>query len=245
MAIDCLHEPILLSLGKAFGASLGILGAALAWLFNNLLRWLVWVVGEWRKEYELIKALRAEIASNGASERYWSDPAVADKLIAGLKSDLGPYKPWTPYVAVTERNQVFDNLGIAISRLPAGAIAKVVAYYNLTSGLTRQLADFRSEAYAVLSHPRQVKVLQQVFLLGAEIGTAAREADHALKSRLNALEVMYGLGLACLAMTCFIGIPSLIGMGEQVVMRVTPAVEWASTCDAAPKTNPDTKPYKL
>ena len=41
MAIDCLHEPAILAFGKAFGASLGIFAAALAWLLNNAIRWLV------------------------------------------------------------------------------------------------------------------------------------------------------------------------------------------------------------
>ena len=239
MAIDCLHEPAILAFGKAFGASLGIFAAALAWLLNNAIRWLVWLISEWRREYELIKALRAEIASNSSAEGNWSDAASADQLLASLKSDLGPYKPWTPYVAVIEGNQVFDSAKPSISRLPANAIEKLVAYYNLTSGLTTQLADFRSEAYAGLSHQRQTKVIREVYALGAEVQKAAQTALDGLNGRLEALRILYGLGIAVGALALFIGVPSALGTGRALwAYAVTPAVEWASSCDLAPRNKP-------
>ena len=236
MAIDCQHEPEVIAFAKTFGASIGILCAALAWLLNNAIRWLVWLISERRREYELIKGLTAEIASNAASETNWSNPEVCKELIAKLSVDPGPRKPWAPYVAVVNANFVFDNIKEAINRLPADVIAALVEYYNnLTAGLTAQLADFRSEAYAQLSHDRQVKLIQQVFTLGGIIAAASARAQAALAQRLRTLKVIYGVTLAAAAAT--IG-PSAIADGNAFVEHsLTPAVEWASTCDLAPKSS--------
>ena len=234
MAVDCLHEPPVIAFAKTFGASIGILGAALAGLLNNALRWLVWVIGEWRREYELIKGLNAEIGSNSASEASWSDPAGGRKLIDDLKADLGPDKPWAPYVAVVDANIVFDSLKGAISRLPADVIEKVVKYYNLAVGLTKQLADLRADAYVTLSHSRQVMVIEGIFALGAE--AAAPAATAALARRLTALQILYGLGVAGLAISILIVVPALIRAADFLVTwTLIPAAEWASACDLAPK----------
>ena len=200
MAVDCLHEPPVIAFAKTFGASIGILGAALAGLLNNALRWLVWVIGEWRREYELIKGLNAEIGSNSASEASWSDFCGRKKLSdRRSQGGSGIDNSWAPYVAVVDANIVFDSLKGAISRLPADVIEKVVKYYNLAVGLTKQLADLRADAYVTLSHSRQVMVIEGIFALGAE--AAAPAATAALARRLTALQILYGLGVAGLAIT--------------------------------------------
>jgi hypothetical protein len=236
MAIDCLREPGVIAFAKTFGASIGILGAALAWLLNNALRWLVWLISERRREYELIKGLSAEIASNAASEKNWSSPEVCKELIAKLSVDPGPRKPWAPYVAVVDANFVFDNIKDAINRLPAEVIAALVEYYNLTNGLTTQLADFRSEAYLKLSHDRQVKLIQQVYTLGAVVANASARAQAALAQRLRMLKVTYGLTMAVFTIAAAKIVPAAISASATFAEQsLTPAVEWASTCDLTPK----------
>ena len=227
--MDCLREPGLIAFAKSFGASVAILGAAAAWLLNNALRWLVWFVGERRREYELIKGLKAEIGSNAESEQNWSGAAAANALIERLRTQVGPYKPWVPYVAVVESNAVFDGAKDSINRLPAFVIEKVVEYYNFTTGLTAQLHDLRSEAYAKLSHARQITVLRNLYDLGEKVVSAGGQAQDALPRRLTALQTLYGVGVAVLALAVFIGAPALVGAAKAFVAEaLTPAVEWAS-----------------
>jgi hypothetical protein len=245
MTVDCLHEPAVLAFAKAFGASIGILGAALAWLLNNVVRWTVWRIGEWRSEYEPVKGLKAEIASNARSERNWAAPEEADKLIAALKTDLGPYKPWAPYVAVIEADIIFDGLKGSINRLPSNVIEKVVEYYNLTSGLTKQLEDFRSEAFTQLSRPRQTTVIRGVYELGAAVITAADKALEALEKRVQTLRIVQSLGFIGLALAAFVGVPLACSAAKSFVAEgLIPAAEWASACDLAPKSDPDHRQYK-
>ena len=239
MAADCLHEPQVIAFAKTFGASIGILGAALAWLLNNALRWLVWLISERRREYELIKGLKAEIASNAASESNWAGAANGEKLIATLRSDRGPYKPWAPYVAVVEANFVFDSVKDTINRLPADVIVTLVEYYNLTAGLTKQLGDFRSEAYTQLSHDRQIYVIRGVYALGDEVAAAAARAEAALAQRLRRLNVINAASIALAAFAAALYLPSLFeALGAYIESSVKPAVEWASSCDLASKNKP-------
>ncbi len=239
MAVDCLHEPGVIAFAKTFGASIGIFGAALAWLLNNALRWIVWRIGEWRSEYELIKGLEAEIASNVASERNWADESQYDRLLAALETDPGPCKPWAPYVAVVEANIVFDSVKTSINRLPADVITKVVEYYNLTSGLTAQLADFRTETFAQISHARQTIVIRRTYDLGRSVVAAAAAAADELAKRLQALQVLLGLGIAGAALALTMGVPVCVSAASVFLLDdLKPAVEWASACDLAPRSSP-------
>ena len=207
MAIDCLHEPLMVAFAKTFGASVGIFAAAMAWLLNNCLRWLIWTVGELRREYELIKGLRAEITNNSWSESNWSDPAQGEKLIADLSANLGPDKPWIPYVAVADMDFVFDSIKGSLGRLPTRAFNTIVSYYGLSAGLSTQLTDLRTDAYASLSRERQLKVLRWIHVLGAEVADAAQKAIEALENRLIALQVIYGISLAALAIALLLLAP--------------------------------------
>jgi hypothetical protein len=151
MAGICGNQPAIIALVKITGPSLGIVAAAFAWIANNFISWCAWQIGRSIKRYDTMKALRAEISSNSQSEQNYADPEAAEVLIASLRADIGPFKPLIPYVAVIDRNVVFDNVSVSLSLLPAKAAADVVAYYNLTDGLTAQLMDFRSETFARLA----------------------------------------------------------------------------------------------
>jgi hypothetical protein len=235
MIPDCAHEPAIIALFKATGASLGVLAAALAWLLNNLLAWIVWQMGQWRRRHEIIKALHAEIESNSESEKNYADPVEADKLIVRLKSDLGPYKPLAPYVAIVDRNVVFEQVASSITALPARIIEKVVNYYNFTRGLTVQLADFRSDAYKSMSRERQESVIRQTYALGAEVAKAASAALDALRAEIQALKIGFALALVGLAITALVLVPAAIGLASRVMNdTVKPAVIWASACDLSP-----------
>ena len=232
---DCAHEPPLIALFKTPGASLGLLGAVLAWLLNNLLAWIVWQLGQLRRRHETIKALHAEIESNSESEKNYAALGEAEKLIARLKYDLGPYKSLTPYVAVVDRNVVFEQIAGSITVLPARVIGKVVSYYNLTNGLTAQLEDFRSEAYRTLSQARQETAIRGTYVLGADVARAAAAALEALSVELQALKIGFSLALALMAILGLVFIPAAIGfVGRFVNDALKPAVEWASACDLSP-----------
>jgi hypothetical protein len=185
MAGICGNQPAIIALVKITGPSLGIVAAAFAWIANNFISWCAWQIGRSIKRYDTMKALRAEISSNSQSEQNYADPEAAEALIASLRADIGPLKPLIPYVAVIDRNVVFDNVSASLSLLPAKAAADVVAYYNLTGGLTAQLMDFRSETFARLSHERQKAVIRRLFILGAQVAAAASVAQETLELGLR------------------------------------------------------------
>jgi hypothetical protein len=207
MAVDCLRQPVLIAFAKTFGASIGILGAALAWLLNHALRWFLSVTSERRSEYELIKGIRAEFASNANSKRSGTDAAQAEQLIADLKSEPGPYKPWTPNFAVVDENFAFDNLKGSIIGFPVG--------------LTKQLADFRSDAYAKLSHDRQKTFIRRAHALGADVALVSETAQAKLDQRMNRL-FLAKIAFYCAATLSAASIAALV---EFLAVELTPAVE--------------------
>ena len=96
--IDCTHEPIFLAFSKTMGPTLALFGAIAAWLANNLISWCAWQVSRSVRRFEAMKALKAEIGTFQDEELYYADHANLEALLQHLKTDLGPYKPWTPYV---------------------------------------------------------------------------------------------------------------------------------------------------
>ena len=235
MTPECAHEPFLIALAKTMGPTLALLGAIVAWLANNLISWCGWQIGRSVRCFEAMKALKAEIASNRESELYYANSASVDALVQQLKTDLGPYKPWTPYAPVVERNPVFDNLVGSLAVLPARVSERVVAYYNLTSGLTAQLKDFTSEAYKQLSRARQEAVIRDLYPLGAQIALAADSALATIELYLQRYRLALALFVAAGALTLLIGVPALIGASSRFVQVFISAAEWASTCDMVPK----------
>jgi len=233
--IDCTHEPAVIAVLKTVGPTLALIGAIAAWLANNLVSWCGWHISRSIRSYETMKALKAEIASNKLEEAYYNDPSGADQLIASLKADLGPYKPWTPYAPVVVGNPVFDNLVPTLVALPATVSEKVVAYYNLSAGLTGQLKDFTSDAYKELSHARQEAVIRAIYPLGAQLENAADDALTTIELHLQRYRIAAGLLLAAGALGLLVGVPALIGVLNRFVHIFVSAAEWASTCDMIPK----------
>ena len=235
MADICAHEPIFIAFAKTMGPTLALLGAIVAWLANNLISWCGWQIGRSVRCYEAMKALKAEIASNRESELFYADSANVEALVRQLKTDIGPYKPWAPYAPVVDRNPVFDNLVGSLAVLPARVSESVVAYYNLTSGLTAQLQDFTSDTYKQLSRVRQAAVIRDLCPLGRDIARAADSALETIELYLQRYRLALGLFIAAGALILLIGVPALIGASRRFVQVFTSAAEWASTCDMVPK----------
>jgi hypothetical protein len=233
--IDCTHEPVVIAVLKTVGPTLALVGAIAAWLANNLISWCSWQIGRSIRSYEAMKALKAEIASNKLEEVYYNDPTGTDKLIASLKADLGPYKPWIPYAPVIEGNPVFDNLVSTLVALPATVAERVVAYYNLSTGLTGQLKDFTSDAFKGLSHARQEAVIRALYPLGVQLASAADGALTTIELHLRRYRIAAWLVVAVGAIAIMGGLPSLIGASRGFARVFTSAAEWASTCDVAPE----------
>ena len=233
--VDCTHEPVVIAVLKTVGPTAVLVGAVAAWLANNLVSWCSWQIGRSIRTYEAMRAIKAEIASNKLEEAYYNDPTGADKLIASLKDDLGPDKPWAPYAPVIEGNPVFDNLVSTLAALPAAASEKVVAYYNLSTGLTGQLKDFTSDAYKELSRARQEAVIRAIYPLGAQLASAADSALTKIDVHLKRYRIAGGVLAAVGVAMVLLAVPALIGSARRFAPVFTEAVEWVSTCDVTPK----------
>ncbi len=229
--ISCLREPGIVAFAKTFGASLGILGAAVAWLLNKLLGWFVWEGERLLERFEALKALRAEIADNLRSEKAYANPEVGRKFIASLKAKLASDAPLSPYVAVYEDDRVFEETAKSLRKLPLDVIDSVVSYYSASAGLTRQLVDFRSDAFLALSRERQEAVVADTYEEGktvVELGEAALA-----KVRENLEEFRFGAVWACAAALFGMALIAYAAVAPfaDAVHAISGAVEWASACD--------------
>ena len=235
MTIDCMREPPVIAFAKTFGASIGILGAAAAWLLNRFFGWCVWFAGRRLERHEAMKAIRAEISDNLRSEIAYAGLEKGNAFIGELEADLTADAPLAPYVAVEERNVLFDDIAKSVPTLPSEVIESVIAYYSASAGLTRQLIDFRSESFRSISRARQRAVIKDTFAEGAkvcELGKAAlARMDSEIQSYEYAIVWAYASGLLGLVGLVFLlAVPLPLG-----AKAISAAVEWASTCDLAPK----------
>lgn len=237
--IDCTHEPIFLAFSKAMGPTLALFGAIVAWLANNLISWCGWQIGRSVRRFEAMKALKAEIGVFNKEELYYADGANLDALLQQLKTDLGPYKPWTPYVPVYDRNAVFDSLmvGGSLPALPASVLESVVNYYYLAGGLNAQLKDFTSDAYKQLSHARQEAVIRDLQPLGEETAKAHQSALAAIEHHLRLQRLALPVFAAAGALALIICVPPLVAASNRFAQAFISAAEWASTCDVSLKNN--------
>lgn len=231
MAVDCAQEPLVVAGFKTVLPALAILGAVVAWIGKSLVSWIAWQIGRSIQRFDMMKALRAEIASNARSETVYADPDGAEALIRYLAADAGADQPWAPYVTVVERNVVFESLVGSLILLPAGVSERIVGYYNLTIGLTVQIKDFASETYRRLSRPRQQKVIRDLYKLGSEVRTASDLALRAIDLSLTRHRLVLGLSGALAALAALASIPLLALLMQKLAGIVRPAAEWASTCD--------------
>jgi len=238
IAADCAHVPEIIALFSIGGSTFwGLVAAAVAWIVKNIVGWIVWAIQRERDRYDLMKALLAEITSNSVTEALYLDITAASRLTDAIRRDVGPYQPLEPYVALVEKNAVFDNIVESITILPTKVIAAVVDYYNASAGLTKQLQDFREDAFRRLSQARQQQAIRNLFaLLGPAVDATSPRARTAISQRMGASRIIGGLGLAAGLLAAFVGVPLLCSAGSRVTaLYITPAVEWASTCPSAPR----------
>ena len=235
MAPECIPSPALVSFLKTTGPTLGIAGAALAWLLNKFLGWLVWVADRFINRLEVMTAIRAEIEAKLQNERSYNNFRPAIRLIRERRALDAPGDPFVPYVSVEEDDPIFKEAAKTIRTLPPNVIGQVVAYYYHSAALTRQLADFRSEAYRTMSRVRQERVFIDTFYLAR---TACR-AGEAATQRLNAALAFYeGIKALAWATALVLGFAATaLGFGyagPRLAVAISAAVEWASTCDLTP-----------
>jgi hypothetical protein len=228
-----MHEPFLIAVVKTAGSTLALFGAIVAWLANNLISWCAWQIGRSVRRFEAMKALRAEIGAFQDEELYYADPAKLEALLQRLKADLGPYKPWTPYVPGVDRTPVFDNLVVAGSwpGLSSTVLERVVCYYYVAGGLNVQLKDFTSEAYKQLSRARQADVIR-------DLKPLAEDTAKARKDVLTTIDVAPPTCQTCLLVVFVVSViaayvcaPPLVAASNRFAQAFISAAEWASTCD--------------
>jgi hypothetical protein len=237
--IDCAHEPIFLAFSKTMGPTLALFGAIVAWLANNLISWCAWQIGRSVRRFEAMKALNAEIGAFQDEELYYADRANLEALLQHLKADLGPYKPWTPYVPVFDRTPVFDNLvsGGALPALPGSVLENVVKYYYAASGLNLQLKDFTSETYKQLSHARQQSVILDLQPLAEDTAQARKDVLIAINNYFRWQRLALPAFVVAAGIALLVCAPPLVAASNRLAQAFISAAEWASTCDALLKDN--------
>jgi hypothetical protein len=251
MVIDCFHPPPwIVAIGaagptiKVIGPTLGILGAAAAWLINRFLVWCVWMIERFLRRRELMKALQAEIISNSEAEAVYypgntpagQTSAAATKLIDSLRRQIGPYKPLAPYVATAPGNPIYEKAIDSISLLPSAVINAIVGYYSASVSLTNQLLDFREEAYLKLSQRRQGEVIAMVWdVIGREVEKSANAAKETIERALRKSDaILIGLVLSGVvaSLAAFVGVaPHIVSAGTSFKQ----AAIWVSSCPSTPK----------
>jgi hypothetical protein len=204
MAPECIQSPALVSFLKTTGPTLGIAGAALAWLLNKFLGWLVWVADRFINRLEVMTAIRAEIEAKLQNERSYNNFRPAIRLIRERRALDAPGDPFVPYVSVEEDDPIFKEAAKTIRTLPPNVIGQVVAYYYHSAALTRQLADFRSETQRL---------------------NAALAFYEGIKALAWATALILGFAATAL---------SFGYVGPRLAVAVSAAVEWASTCELTP-----------
>jgi hypothetical protein len=234
MAVDCALEPGLVAFVKAFGTTFALVAAAAAWLLNRFLGWCVWEAGRFIERFELMKAIRAEIADNLRSEEAYADAEGGERLIATLEQLVPPGGALAPYVAVDDRNVIFEETAKSLRLLPFGVIESVVAYYSASSGLTRQLLDFGSDAFKAIGPIRQKAVIVDAFKEGAEVVALGRVAQTRIEEKFAVYRAIVaavaGAGLVVALAAAY----GLARAAPPFVASISEAVGWASTCDLAP-----------
>jgi len=238
-AIDCAHEPIFLAVFKTMGPTLALLGAIVAWLANNLISWCAWQVVRSVRRFEAMKALRAEIGAFEEAEIFYADKTKLEAFLQQLKTDLGPYKPWAPYVPVIDRNPVYDSLmvGGALPALPSRVLESIVNYYSSLEGLNAQLKDFTSETYTKLSHPRQESVIRDLQPLSQDVEETRKSSLEAINYRLTLYRFAPPVFVAAGVLVLIICLPPLVAAADRFAQAFISAAEWASTCDVLLKDN--------
>ena len=234
MIADCAPEPGLIAFVKTFGTTFGIVAAALAWLLNKFLGWCVWEGGRLIERYELMKAIRAEIGDNMRSEEYYADGAKGRAYVAELERMIPPDDPLVPYVAVDERNFVFEEVAKSARQLPFDVVESIIGYYSASRGFTRQLLDFRSDAFKAISRERQKAVLLDTFEEGARVQALAREAQNRIQLLINGYRALVIALIVAAAFGAWTAADTLWRPGIEFIAAISGAVEWASTCDVAP-----------
>jgi len=131
-----------LEAAKALGPTLAILAAALAWLINKALTWSVWAADRFIIRLEMMNALYADIATNLESERAYANKEDGERFLQLLTANLPLEAPFVPYIAVEEKNLVFNEAGTDLRSLPpAYGVGRKVC--ELGNEALRQLASRR------------------------------------------------------------------------------------------------------
>jgi hypothetical protein len=218
---DCVHLQWYLEVAKALGPTFAILAAALAWLVNRTLTWAVWSGERFVVRLEMMNALYSDIATNLESERAYSNVDDGRKFLARLAARLPDAAPLIPYVAVQEKNVVFNEASSDLRALPPDIVLAVVKYYNASAGLSRQLADFRSEAFLAIGRERQESVFIDAYRVGNEVCQLGEAALKQLKSRRQIYDKTRLLFFTAIG---------VIGFMERVLARVRQSGRQVAQC---------------
>jgi len=227
-----------LEAAKALGPTLAILAAALAWLINKALTWSVWAADRFIIRLEMMNALYADIATNLESERAYANKEDGERFLQLLTANLPLEAPFVPYIAVEEKNLVFNEAGTDLRSLPPDIVLAVVKYYNASAGLSRQLADFRSDAYLKIGRRRQEGVFIDAYGVGRKVCELGDEALRQLASRRRFYDA------SRLAFLTAMGIAGFLVLAYAAVTLphdsrwLSAAAEWASSCGAPPGKTP-------
>lgn len=212
--------------GTVLVAAIGVMAAAVAWLFKGAVAGAISYHARLVERLELMKALHAEMSINIENEESWNDKAKAGILNRMAAYGYQPYD-FTPYAPIYAENPIYDNLRLNITALPTEAVEPVVRYYNESNGLTEQIRDLRSIAFATLGKERRMAAVEGIYEDAAACARTGRESLSTLNKFIDreaTLIVSMRFGAAALAVIVLVmATVTIKTRGAQIISTVLSA----------------------